>query len=266
MSKYEWQKTHIIYYKDELNDDFNELENVSRPQVKSSYKYLHTNPFRRFLDGFLYYVIAKPILGVYCLFHGIRWKGKKNLKLLKHSGAFLYGNHVAITDAFKFQSFIIHLKKVNIIGYSDASSIPVARSLVKALGYLPIPYDRENMIKLKDAAETLTKKRKQYVLIYPEAHIWPYYTKIRPFKSVSFHYPAEANVPVVPFVTTWRKSRFSKKPRQLVIFGRPIYPDETKTVSENKQYLRDRCYEEMVKMSQEYPQIEYIKYIKSEEK
>lgn len=265
MSRYEWQKTHVIYYKDELNDDFNELENVKRPDVKKSYKYLHTNPLRRLLDGFLYYIFAKPIMGCYCLFHGIRWKGKENLKLLKHQGAFLYANHVAISDVFKFQSLIIHFKKVNIIGYSDASSIPVARSLVKAFGYLPIPYDPDNMIKLKEAAITLTKKRKQYVLIFPEAHIWPYYTKIRPFKSVSFHYPAEANLPVVPIVTIWRKSHFSKKPRQLVIFGRPIYPEEGKTISENKQYLRDKCYEAMVKIAQENHQVEYIKYIKSDE-
>ena len=265
MSKYEWQKTHQIIYHDELNDDFNELENVARPPVKPNYQYIHKNVFHRLLDNFVYYVIAKPILGCYCLFHGIRYKGKKNLKILKRSGAFIYSNHVAISDVFKYQSFIIHFKRVNIIGYSDASSIPIAKSLVKSLGYLPIPNDNENMLKLKDACIYLTKKRKEYVLIYPEAHIWPYYTKIRPFLSVSFHYPAEASIPVIPAVTIWRKVWYSKKPRQTVVFGAPIFPDKEKTVMENKKYLRDRCYEEMVKISQSYKQVEYIKYINGNE-
>ena len=264
MSNYEWKKSKTIYYSDELNDDFNKLDGVKRPSLKPNYNYVHRFFLRRLLDNFLYYVIAKPILGTYCLCHGIRFKNKKYLKLLKHQGAFLYGNHVAIADAYKFQAFIIHFKKVNIIGSSDASSIPVARTLVKAFGYLPIPDDKDNLLRLKDATSYLTKKRREYVLIYPEAHIWPYYTKVRPFKDVSFFYPAEASAPVVPFVTTWRKVFYSKKPRQTIIFGQPIFPREDLTVMENKKYLRDKCYEEMVKLANSVKQVEYIKYIKKE--
>ena len=261
MNNRKWKKTKTIVYHDELNDDFNEFEKVDRPQVKENYQYVHKNVFIRIWDGFVYYIIGKPILGLYCLFHGIRYKNKKNLKKLKKQGAYIYSNHVAISDVFKFQSLIIHFKKVNIIGYSDASGIPVAKFIVKSLGYLPIPYDQKNMIKLKEACFHLTKKRKEYILIYPEAHIWPYYTKIRPFLSVSFHYPAESNTPIVPAVTIWRKVWYSKKPRQTVIFGQPIFNDPDKTVSENKKYLRDRCYEEMVKIANSYHQVEYIKYI-----
>ncbi|MCR5506050.1 MAG: 1-acyl-sn-glycerol-3-phosphate acyltransferase [Bacilli bacterium] len=263
--KPEWKKTHIIYWSDELNDDFNRLDAVEdNPPLKKNYKYIHKNPIRRMWDGFLYYVIAKPFIGGYCLFHGIRWKNKKNLRRLRGRGAFLYGNHVAISDVFKFQSFIIHTKKVNIIGLSNASAIPVAKHLVKSLGYIPIADDSENLLHMKQAIEFLVKKRGQYVLVYPEAHIWPYYTKIRDFKNVSFYYPAQCLAPVVPFVTVWRKVWYSKKPRQTVIFGRPIYPDKSATVLENRDYLAEECKKQMNHLASSIKQVEYIKYIKKE--
>ena len=262
----EWKKTRKIYYTDELNDDFNELDGVKkRPPLKPHYHYVHHNPFRRLLDGFLYYGFAKPILAVFCFFHGIRYKNKKNLKVLKKRGAFIYSNHVALSDVFKFQSLVFN-RKVNIIGYSDTSAIPVAGLLVKAFGYLPISMEASNLRGLREGCEFLVKERNQHVLIYPEAHIWPYYTKIRPFKSVSFIYPAESMCPVVPAVTVFRKVFYSKKPRQTIIFGHPIFPQEELTVNENRDYLRDKCYEEMVRIAQSVDQYEYIEYIDNTQK
>ena len=46
---------------------------------------------------------------------------------------------------------------------------------------------------------------KKTILIYPEAHIWPYYTKIRPFPSTSFRYPIKFNVPSFSITTTYQK-------------------------------------------------------------
>lgn len=263
-NRYEWEKTRTIYWSDELNDDFNDL-GIDRPRLAANYKYVHKNIFVRLWDGLLYYGIAKPILATYCFFHGIRFKNRKVLKKLNHVGAFIYSNHVAISDAFKFAAYIIPFKKVNVVGYSDASSIPVAKHLVKSLGYLPIPQGRENFNNFTKAIEYLVKIRKQYILIYPEAHIWPYYTKIRHFKTVSFHYPANMDIPVVPAVTVFRKSKFSDKPKQTVIFGEPIYPDPTLTVLQNKQMLAAKCFEEMEEISNSVKQYEYIKYIKKDE-
>ena len=263
--KPEWKKTHTIYWSDELNDDFNKIDGVQEnPELPKDYHYLHKNGFLRTWDNFLYYVIAKPILGLYCFFHGIRWKNKHNLKRLHGKGAFIYANHVAIADAFKFQSYIIGRKRVDIIGFSNASSIPLAKGLVKSLGYLPIPTenDYDNLIRLKEAVEVYIKKRKQYVLIYPEAHIWPYYTKIRDFKSVSFYYPAQLLAPIVPVVTVWRKVWYSKKPKQTVVFGHPIYPDPSLTTNENRDFLCEECKKQMNHLANSYKQYEYIKYIK----
>ncbi len=261
----EWKKTKKIYYRDELNDDFNEIDGVKkRPEIKDNYHYVHYNIFRRLLDGFVYYGFAKPLLFFVSLFSGIRYKNKKNLKVLHGKGAFIYSNHVGISDVFKFQSFVFW-KKVNIIGYSDTTAIPVANVIVKAFGYLPISMKASNLKGLRDGCEFFVHKRKEFVLIYPEAHIWPYYTKIRPFKNVSFVYPAESMSPVVPAVTTFRKVWYSKKPKQTIIFGRVIFPQEGLTVNENRDYLRDECYKEMVRIASSVEQYEYIEYIKVEE-
>ena len=94
-------------------------------------------------------------------------------------------------------------------------------------------------------------------------HIWPYYTKIRNFKAVSFTYPAEFNKPVVPAVTIWR-GKPGRKPKQTVVFGKPLYPDPELNVMENKAYLHEQCLLQMKEIASKYPQVEYIKYIKKE--
>lgn len=257
-SKKDWEKTHVIYYKDELNDDFDEV-GLERPEVPQNYRYL-----RRFhISSWLaYYLFARPILGAYCFFHGIRVVNKKHLKPLRKTGYFLYSNHVAISDVFKFSSYALW-KRVNIIGYSDALSLKAIRPFMRALGYLPIPNDINNMKKLKEAIKDHVD-RKEIILIYPEAHIWPYYTKIRNFKNVSFSYPAEYNKPVVPAVTIWR-GKPNKKPKQTIVFGQPIYPDPELTPLENRNYLHEQCLLQMKEMASKYPQVEYIKYIKKED-
>lgn len=256
-SKKDWEKSRTIYYSDELNDDFDEV-GLKRPPVPKNYRYLRKFHVSSWLA---YYFFARPIMGLWCFFAGIKVKGKEHLKPLRKKGYFLYSNHVAISDVWKFSSYALW-KRVNIIGYSDTLSIKGIRPLTRAFGYLPIPDDIDNMLKLKKAINTLVNK-KEVVLIYPEAHIWPYYTKIRNFKDVSFIYPAEMNKPVVPAVTIWR-GKPNKKPKQTIIFGKPIYPQEDLTPLENKKYLHDECLLQMKEIASKYPQVEYIKYIKVE--
>ena len=86
---------------------------------------------------------------------------------------------------------------------------------------------------------------------------------VRNFKSVSFNYPAEMNKPVLPAVTIWR-GKPNKKPKQTIVFGEPIYPNPELSLMENKAYLHEQCLEQMKEISERYPQVEYIKYIKKD--
>lgn len=262
MKKKDWKKSKTIYWKDELHDDFDEV-GLSRPPVPENYHYKHTNVINNIFSAILYHGIAKPVLGTYCFFHGIRIKGMKNLKELHGKGAYIYANHTAISDVFKYQAYAFFFRKrVNILGYSDTLSMPIVRNITRALGYLPVPLegDLRNLLALSDACNFYIKK-KQFVLIYPEAHIWPYYTKIRNYSPGSFIYPAKFNSPVVPSVTTYRHVWYSKKPRQTVYIGKPIFPDQTLSMSECKMYLYNECLKAMRCMSESVKQQEYIKYI-----
>ena len=261
----EWKKTKTIYWSDELNDDFDEV-GLTRPPVPEGYKYKRKNVSYNFFGAILYHIIAKPILAIYCLFKGIKVKNKKNLKVLKGQGAYIYSNHTAITDVFKFQSYVFFFgRRVNILGYSDTLSMPIVKSIARMLGYLPVPLkgDMKNLLSLSDACNFYINK-KQFVLIYPEAHIWPYYTKVRNFLSNSFTYPARYMSPVVPVITIWRKPRIGRKPKQTIVFGTPIFPKQEFNANQNKDYLYNECLKQMKDIASSYPQFEYIKYIKKD--
>lgn len=261
----EVKKTKIAYYSDERRDDFNEV-GLKRVPVPEGYKYKRTNPINNFFSGIFYHGIAKPIIGLYCVCHGIRIKGRENIKLLEGQGAYIYSNHVSISDVFKFQSQVFFFgRRVNILGYSDSLSMPIVRNMCRALGYLPLPLkeDLKNMLALTDAMDFYIKKR-QYVLIYPEAHIWPYYTKVRSFSNGSFNYAAKSHAPCLPVVTTWRKPLIGKAPRQTVYILKPIFPKDDLSVNENKEYLHQEVLKAMQEFANSVPQYEYIKYVKKE--
>ena len=258
----EWKKSKTIYWKDELHDDFDEL-GLTRPSVPQNYKYIRSNPINNFFSGILYHVIAVPVLYIYCFFHGIRVENKRHYRKIKRLGGFIYANHVAISDVFKHQAMISFGKRINILGYSDTLSMPFVRNICRGLGYLPLPLqgDNDNFKNLIEAMRYYVKEKRQAILIYPEAHIWPYYTKVRNFPSGSFTYPSKYHTPVVPIVTAWRKPIVGKKPKQTILVGNPIFPQENLSTSENKEYLYNECLKAMKEMSESIKQYEYIKYI-----
>ena len=264
MAKKEWKKTKTIYWSDELNDDFDEIC-LPRPSVPKNYKYCRTNPITNFLSGFLYHIIARPIIGLILICEGIKYKNKKVLNKTKGKGAFIFSNHVSFSDVIKFQPF--SKKRVNVLGYSDSLSMPIVKHICRTLGYIPLPLvdDTENIKKMEESFDFYINKKKQHILIYPEAHIWPYYTKIRHFKFSSFIYPAKCKAPIIPAVAVWRKSKITKRPKQTVIFANPIFPRDEFSDIENRDYLYSRCIEEMNKIAEYHKQYEYIKYIKKEE-
>lgn len=253
------QKT--FYYKDEVNDDFAKTH-LKRPNIDENYKFIRSNKVNNFFSALLYYIICVPILATVSKIDGVKVKGRYKLKAFRNKPIFIYANHTSYLDSFVIQSLVCGYKRTNIIGYSDATTIPIAKHIARAAGYLPIPSTPKATAKFLDAIRYYTEHN-QNILIYPEAHIWPTYTKIRPFLKTSFHYPAKLHVPVIPIVTVYRKSKLSKHPKMTLVVGDPIYPIDDLNDNENKQYLRDSCYEQMRKISSFYNQYEYHKFVNS---
>ena len=117
---------------------------------------------------------------------------------------------------------------------------------------------------MKNFLETIAQRieKKSSITIYPEAHIWPYYTKIRPFKSVSFKYPVKYDAPAFCITNTYQS--YGKKKRKIKIISYidgPFWINKTLTPKEQQEDLRNRVYQAMVERSQN-SNIEYIEYRK----
>lgn len=257
-------ETKIIYYKDELNDDFAN-NNINQIKLNEDYKYIHKNVF--FIVGqFLLKLFVYPIifLMVKIIYHQ-RYVNKKALKRAKKSGFFLYANHTnGMLDAY-LPSLTTFPKSAYIIVNPDAVSIKGIKTIVEMLGAMPLPNSIGLTFKFMSAIKQRVEKR-QCIMIYPEAHIWPYYTDIRNFKKDSFVYPVETNKPVFCFTNVYKKRKLSKRPKVVTYVDGPFYPDSSLTKTENIQNLRNKVYETMKKRSDSCPKYEYkFSYKKKEE-
>ena len=130
-------------------------------------------------------------------------------------------------------------------------------------GAVPVPSTVSGTIKFKSAVTELVRCGKT-VTIYPEAHIWPYYTQIRPFKSDSFKLPVDAGAPCYSFTNVFLKSRNPLKKRPVVktYINGPFYPDTSLPKKERIEDLRNRVYESMIREAKKQEQYVTNKYIK----
>ncbi|MBP5177215.1 MAG: hypothetical protein ILP02_01380 [Clostridia bacterium] len=241
-------KRKTFYYSDVLSDDFAGTD-IKRKKLKRNYVYINKNPIVKFFEFVLYRLIATPLVFfMNKILYRERMIGKEKLKKYRKTGYFLYGNHThAPLDAYT-PTVISFPKKAYILVNPDATSVPVAGSMVKALGAMPVPDDISLYKGFLGAIKTRAKNC-DVITIYPEQHIWPYYTGIRPFRDTSFKYPTETDKPVFVFTRTFQKRKRSLKPKQVVYVDGPFFPDIRLSVKENQKLLRDAAYDAMVKRS-----------------
>ena len=255
----------IFYYKS-FDEDVQNLSFTSRVEIKDDFVYENKNIFYKLFSFILYWFIAKPILALVCKIRGISIKNKKYIKELRNTGYFIYGNHISNYDAISINTLAIWSKKVYLVAFSDALTIPFVKYIAKGLGMIPLGNSIKNQINMMKYMEKIIKK-KQCILIYPEGHEWPYYTSIRPFKEGAFHYPSKFNCPILPFVQIVKERKIFKnlKPKLEIRFLEPIYPKKDLTIKENKEYLMNNCFNEMHEEIKKHKQFEYYKYVKIDE-
>ena len=257
-------KRRLIYYSDELHDEFS-VAQIEPRRIDKDYVYIHTSRFKRFTHFFWYGVVALPVALLYCKgVFGQRAKGTRKLKKAEGKGFFMYGNHTQdIADAFipTLTAFPTH---VYVIVHPNNVSMPVLGKITPSLGALPLPDEPAAYRKFKEAVTTRIEEGK-CVTVYPEAHIWPYYTGIRPFPDTSFDYPAKLGAPVFAFTNTYRKRRFFKHPRIITYVDGPFYPDMDKPARKRRAELREKVYNAMCRRAKLSDHIQ-IKYIKRENK
>lgn len=205
-------------------------------------------------------ILSMPIkIGYSKLKFHIKYVGKEKLQPYKKQGYFIYGNHTqAFADTF-IPSIAMHPKRNFFIVNPENISMKGSGHIIEMLGAIPVPGNKQAM---KHFIEAVNKRIEHgyAITIYPEAHIWPYYTKIRPFRAVSFEYPVKLNTPTFCFTNTYQK--YGKKQNKIQIVSYidgPFFSDKTLNIKEAKQKLRDEVYNTMVERSKN-SNVEYIEY------
>lgn len=237
-----------FYYTDELSDDFAGT-NISRKPLPEDFEYLPHTKFRRAFQWFLHHIVATPVGFLYLkVVAAQKIVGRKKLRSYRKNGYFLYGNHTRMAgDAFTPTMVAFPRKPYLIVG-PDALSIRGVKRLVQDLGGMPVPDSLRLNRKFRDAVCTRAQ-RGDVIGIYPEAHIWPLYTGIRPFAATSFDYPVRTGKPSFTFTATYRKRRFLGRVKTTVYVDGPFFPDAALPRAEQKQKLRDEVYCAMLERS-----------------
>lgn len=245
------------YYYKTFEDDFVVSKNQNY-KLSDNYKWIHNNIIYRICSNILY-CIAYIFSIFYCKFFlHVKVKNGELLNKYKKQGYFIYGNHTQpIGDVF-IPTQVCKTKRIYTIASPSNLGVAVIGPLLPMLGILPIPTSVSKMKELLEAVNQRIKE-KHAVIIYPEAHLWPYYTKIRPFSSTAFKFPVDTNSPSFCMTTTYYKRKFGKKPGIMVYIDGPFVPDESLPKKERKEKLCQEIYECAVKRSKNSI-YEYIKY------
>lgn len=258
--KLKLEEKEVVYYEDELNDEFSEAKIVPR-KIDENYKYFKGRLWD-FISLIMQNILSMPIKFFYtkCKFR-IKFIGREKLKKAKKTGYFIYGNHTQVMADPFIPSLITYPHRNFYIVNPENISMKGSGWLIELLGAIPVPGNKEAMKHFLDRIEFLAKKNCS-ISIYPEAHIWPYYTKIRPFKSVSFKYPVKLEKPVYCFTNTYQSYGKNKdKVRIVTYIDGPFYPDTSLKTKEAQEKLRNEVYETMCERSKmsNYEKIKYVK-------
>lgn len=252
----------VIYYTDELNDEFSGDSIIPR-RIDETYWYGDNHLRFKVLHFIFYKLLAVPFGFFYLKFkYAHKIINKKVLKPYKNKAYFMYANHTNnLADPF-IPSLISFPYSIYDIVNANNVSMPVLGVINKYLGALPLP---DNLIAARNFMDTIKLRisENKGIMIYPEAHIWPFYTRIRPFSDASFKYPVQFECPVFCFTNTYQKRRFSTMPRIVTYVDGPFFADQNLEKKLKKTELRNKVYNKMCERSL-LNNVELIKYLPSQ--
>lgn len=246
-----------VRYYDSFTDDFEQTANQNY-ELPDSYKWVKTDIISKILSVIIY-TLAVIFGGLYCKFFlHLKVKGKENLKGVK-GGFFIYGNHTQPVGDVFIPALCVLPKRIYTVVSTANYGIPFIGKILTFLGALPIVNTLGGIKQLNRAIEYRLNKNHP-IVIYPEAHVWEYYTDIRPFPDTSFKFPIKFNKPAFAMTVTYKKSKIFKKPVMEVFLDGPFYPNGN-TQKEKITSLHSSVYETMKQRSKN-SNVNYIRYIK----
>lgn len=257
------KKKKVFYYTNELTDDFAETVKNRQP-LPDNYRYLHDTWYEKLLGFIAYRLLLTPFAWLYVkLKFGQKFVRSKASKKLK-CGHFIYSTHtLPLADVF-LPSLITLKRKNYLLAGEQANSLKKLLGVMRSIGSIPIT---GNACKNREMLRCVKTRLSQgaSVTIFPEAHVWPLYTQIRPYPVVSFKYAVMLNAPVLAMTNCFQKRKFRKTPKVITFIDGPFYPDVTLDKRERAEALHKQVYETMQARAKQYSTYSPYEYVKKEE-
>lgn len=205
----------------------------------------------------LIYGLAVVFSSVYCkCFLHMKVRGREKLKAVKGS-FFIYGNHTQPVGDVFIPALCVLPRRIYTVVSTANYGIPVIGKILPYLGALPIVDNLRGMKELTKAMRCRLDKGNP-IVIYPEAHVWEYYTGIRPFPDNSFKFPVKFEKPAFAMTVTYRKSKLFRRPVMEVFLDGPFY-GEGATAKEKAASLHREVFAVMQERSKN-SDCQYIEY------
>lgn len=242
-----------VYYYSSF--DQNMVENPGQDKtLPEDYRYIRTGVLYSILSAIAYGVLVIVSWIYVRLVLKVRIVGRERLRHYHGSGYYVYGNHTQEQgDAF-LPLIVSGFKHAYVVASPSNMGIPVLGRMLPVLGIIPTPSTTSQTRSFISAVHQRVAQGHS-VFIYPEAHVWPYYTRIRPFPDTSFKFPSEDGKPVFSLTMTYQ----GRKKLAAYIDG-PFTAEPLKSVKDNQKILHDNVFEAMTSRSKSSV-YEHIKYI-----
>ncbi len=178
--------------------------------------------------------------------------GLENLENIS-TGAIITSNHFSPQDS---TPIIYSMKKIGkyrkfniIITESNLAMDGQFGFLMNYFNNIPLSKNKEYTEKKFMPAIEKFLEEKHFILVYPEQEMWFNYRKVRNLKPGAYHLAAKFNVPIVPCFVEMRERKGEYEPngfnklKYTLHIMKPIYPDESISLKENKDMLREKDFE-----------------------
>lgn len=196
-------------------------------EIKDNYKYIVDNKIFNGISDLIFLTIT-PILWILnrTLF-GFDVEGLNNLRKID-GGKITISNHIHPMDC-TMNGLINFPERTYFPTLETNFKIPFIRHLIRILYAIPIPKKTAQKEKFFNQINKALLSGKT-IHMYPEAALWPYYEKIRPFKKGAFRMAVDANCPIVPILYTFEEPQgifalYKKKKCIRAQILEPVYPD-----------------------------------------
>ncbi len=244
----------VFYYESEEDDPIKTDEQEKKVEVglPEDYEFIFKNPFKKLWSAILFR--GFKLFGQYYErgYWQAKFYGREKLKEAKGKGYVIYANH---TNPFHdvFGPALAADRRIFTIISPVNLKVPGIGKYLPYIGALPLGKSKEEKKAFNEAVDKRLQQ-KNALVVYPEAHVWPFATKIRKFPAGdrSFKYAARNNLPIFTMTTTYHKRKDKKRgelPRMDIYVDGPFFPDADKTEAENRAMLAKKAYDSMVKYS-----------------